>query len=261
MGITPQGDVPLIETVAEALAGRRAAARRRQLRARPRRGATRAVEAILGRPGTSGSWPRHASRSAVTGEIGRDREPARRATAGSRPTRSRCSSIGPGPSGPTSRSRTRTTAAAVTEICETVDGLPLGIELAAARMAAMSAVEVRDRLADRFRLLQGTTPGPERQLTLASRRRVVVRPAERRASGRCCGRLGVRRRVRSRQHRRRGRERRRDRGAADARLARAQVARHRRPLGAAHARTACSRRSGSSPIDRLDGRRRRRGHA
>ena len=33
-------------------------------------------------------------------------------------------------------------------------------------MAAMSAVEVRDRLADRFRLLRGTTPGPERQLTL-----------------------------------------------------------------------------------------------
>ncbi|MGZ4677501.1 MAG: LuxR C-terminal-related transcriptional regulator [Acidimicrobiia bacterium] len=58
------------------------------------------------------------------------------------------------------------TADAVTEICETVDGLPLGIELAAARMAAMSVVEVRDRLADRFRLLQGATPGPERQLTL-----------------------------------------------------------------------------------------------
>ena len=58
------------------------------------------------------------------------------------------------------------TAAAVTEICETVDGLPLGIELAAARMAAMSAIEVRDRLADRFRLLQRGSPGPERQLTL-----------------------------------------------------------------------------------------------
>src|SRR5262249_47980483 len=59
-----------------------------------------------------------------------------------------------------------TDAAAVAEICETVDGLPPGVELAAARMAAMNAVEVRDRLADRFRLLQGTAPGPERQLTL-----------------------------------------------------------------------------------------------
>ena len=58
------------------------------------------------------------------------------------------------------------TADAVTEICMNLDGLPLGIELAASRMAAMSAVEVRDRLADRFRLLQGTSPAPERHLTL-----------------------------------------------------------------------------------------------
>ena len=52
------------------------------------------------------------------------------------------------------------------EICETLDGLPLGIELAAARMAAMSATEVRDRLGDRFRLLTGPEYGPDRQLTL-----------------------------------------------------------------------------------------------
>jgi predicted ATPase/DNA-binding CsgD family transcriptional regulator len=58
------------------------------------------------------------------------------------------------------------TAAAVIEICETLDGLPLGIELAAARMAAMSATEVRDRLGDRFRLLTGPEYGPDRQLTL-----------------------------------------------------------------------------------------------
>ncbi|MEX0665678.1 MAG: LuxR C-terminal-related transcriptional regulator [Acidimicrobiia bacterium] len=58
------------------------------------------------------------------------------------------------------------TATAVIEICRTLDGIPLGIELAAARMVAMSAVEVRDRLADRFRLLQGSQPGPDRQLTL-----------------------------------------------------------------------------------------------
>jgi predicted ATPase/class 3 adenylate cyclase/DNA-binding NarL/FixJ family response regulator len=58
------------------------------------------------------------------------------------------------------------TASAVTEICETLDGLPLAIELAAARMAAMSAVEVRDRLGDRFRLLRGSDRQPERQQTL-----------------------------------------------------------------------------------------------
>ena len=58
------------------------------------------------------------------------------------------------------------TADAVTEIRTNLDGLPLGIELAASRMAAMSAVEVRDRLADRFRLLQGTSSAPNRHLTL-----------------------------------------------------------------------------------------------
>jgi DNA-binding CsgD family transcriptional regulator len=54
----------------------------------------------------------------------------------------------------------------VTEICETLDGLPLGIELAAARMAAMSATEVRDRLGARFRLLRSPGTLPERQETL-----------------------------------------------------------------------------------------------
>ena len=57
-------------------------------------------------------------------------------------------------------------AAAVIEICETLDGLPLGIELAAARMAAMSASEVRDRLGDRFRMLKASASGPDRQQTL-----------------------------------------------------------------------------------------------
>ena len=58
------------------------------------------------------------------------------------------------------------TADAVIRICETLDGLPLGIELAAARMAAMSAVEVRDRLDQRLRLLTGPELGPDRQATL-----------------------------------------------------------------------------------------------
>jgi len=58
------------------------------------------------------------------------------------------------------------TADAVIRICETLDGLPLGIELAAARMAAMSAVEVCDRLDQRLRLLTGPELGPARQATL-----------------------------------------------------------------------------------------------
>lgn len=58
------------------------------------------------------------------------------------------------------------TADAVVEICRTLDGLPLAIELAAARMAAMTAIELRDRLEHRFRLLTGAPHRPERQRTL-----------------------------------------------------------------------------------------------
>jgi predicted ATPase len=46
-------------------------------------------------------------------------------------------------------------AVAVEEICKRLDGIPLAIELAAARVRAMSASQIRDRLAERFRLLTG----------------------------------------------------------------------------------------------------------
>jgi predicted ATPase len=45
--------------------------------------------------------------------------------------------------------------ATVTEICERLDGLPLAIELAAARVRALSLAEIVDGLHDRFRLLTG----------------------------------------------------------------------------------------------------------
>jgi predicted ATPase len=57
-------------------------------------------------------------------------------------------------------------AAAVVEICRRLDGIPLAIELAASRMAAMTASEVRDRLDQRFRLLVGSRRGLERHHTL-----------------------------------------------------------------------------------------------
>ena len=57
-------------------------------------------------------------------------------------------------------------AAAVVEICRRVDGIPLAIELAASRMASMTATEVRDRLHQRFRLLVGSRRGLERHQTL-----------------------------------------------------------------------------------------------
>jgi predicted ATPase len=57
-------------------------------------------------------------------------------------------------------------AAAVIEICQRLDGIPLAIELAASRMASMTASEVRDRLDHRFRLLVGARRGLERHHTL-----------------------------------------------------------------------------------------------
>jgi predicted ATPase len=57
-------------------------------------------------------------------------------------------------------------ADAVVEICRRLDGIPLAIELAASRMASMSASEVRDRLDQRFRLLVGSRRGLERHQTL-----------------------------------------------------------------------------------------------
>jgi predicted ATPase len=57
-------------------------------------------------------------------------------------------------------------AAAVAELCRRLDGIPLAIELAASRMVSMTAVEVRDRLDDRFRLLVGSRRALERHQTL-----------------------------------------------------------------------------------------------
>jgi predicted ATPase len=57
-------------------------------------------------------------------------------------------------------------AAAVVEICRRLDGIPLAIELAASRMAAMTAIEVRDRLDQRLRLLVGSRRGLSRHHTL-----------------------------------------------------------------------------------------------
>jgi predicted ATPase/class 3 adenylate cyclase len=48
-----------------------------------------------------------------------------------------------------------TNAGAVADICERLDGIPLAIELAAARVVAMSPADVASHLDERFRLLTG----------------------------------------------------------------------------------------------------------
>jgi predicted ATPase/DNA-binding CsgD family transcriptional regulator len=57
--------------------------------------------------------------------------------------------------------------AAVAEICQTLDGVPLAIELAAARLRTLSVEQIRQRLVSRFELLAvGDRTAPRRQQTL-----------------------------------------------------------------------------------------------
>jgi predicted ATPase/class 3 adenylate cyclase len=59
--------------------------------------------------------------------------------------------------------------ATVAEICRRLDGIPLAIELAAARVRHISPAEIAQRLDDRFRLLTGGPRGArQRQQTLAA---------------------------------------------------------------------------------------------
>ncbi|WAL66122.1 BTAD domain-containing putative transcriptional regulator [Amycolatopsis cynarae] len=60
-----------------------------------------------------------------------------------------------------------TTTTSVREICRRLDGMPLAVELAAARLRSMSAAQIAERLDDRFRLLtSGSRSALPRQRTL-----------------------------------------------------------------------------------------------
>jgi predicted ATPase/class 3 adenylate cyclase/DNA-binding CsgD family transcriptional regulator len=164
LGIAPRGDVELIDAVAEALSGRRALVLvdncEHVLSA-----AAAAIGVILARSSVvrvlatsreylwiAGETLMEVTPLALDGGVASDA--VRLFVDRARAVR------------PAFGVQDRETAAAVTEICQTLDGLPLGIELAAARMAAMSAIDVRDRLGARFRLLQTPAGRPERQQTL-----------------------------------------------------------------------------------------------
>jgi predicted ATPase/DNA-binding CsgD family transcriptional regulator len=57
--------------------------------------------------------------------------------------------------------------ASVARLCRTLDGIPLGIELSAARVRALSVEQIADRLRNRFQLLNsGDRTAPLRQQTL-----------------------------------------------------------------------------------------------
>jgi len=57
-------------------------------------------------------------------------------------------------------------AAAVADICRRLDGIPLALELAAARVKMLSVEQIRSKLDDRFRLLTGGKTALPRQQTL-----------------------------------------------------------------------------------------------
>ena len=135
-------------------------------------------------------------------------------------------------------------AETVADVCRRLDGIPLAIELAAARVRALSVERILAGLDDRFRLLAGgsRTALPRQQTLQASmewshdllsaRERVALRRA-----------LGVRWLFRPRRHRGGDRRRRRHRGrrprpagGAGHQIARAS----RRTMRAARCATACS---------------------
>ncbi len=167
-------------SVAHAVAAalRRAAAARRDDRADGRRvprrplAAARAgqLRARAGRRRAAGAAPRRAvpRRRRARHEPGAARR--RRASRCGRCRRCRsrtprrCSCCARGPPAPTSTP----TSAAVAEICRRVDGLPLGIELAAARTRAMSAAEIAARLDDGHLLARGARTAQPRHQSLAA---------------------------------------------------------------------------------------------
>jgi predicted ATPase len=65
---------------------------------------------------------------------------------------------------------TNQNAPAVAQVCHRLDGIPLGIELAAARVKVLSVERIAERLDDRFRLLTagGRTVAPRHQTLKAA---------------------------------------------------------------------------------------------
>ena len=82
-------------------------------------------------------------------------------------------------------------------VCRRLDGMPLAIELAAARLRSMSLTELHDRLDQRFRLLTGgSRTALERQQTLRATVELVLFAADRRRAGAAGAPVGVRRQLR-----------------------------------------------------------------
>ena len=155
---------PLAEVLVDCLSSAQPVTGPRQLRAgRRRRGTTRRDTAAC-LPRVCGFWPRVARASASAGKrcCRCSRWADRR---GGDPFEPYCSPTAAAVPG---FAFTEDNKATVAEICSRLDGLPLAIELAAARLRAMSPDQILERLADRYTLLtRGRRGAPPRQQTLA----------------------------------------------------------------------------------------------
>ena len=116
---------------------------------------------------------RRGARGALRGDLARGLARARRGTIRGRPDGARRSDgalARAGSLGATGlRAERPTTRRRCAEVAVALDGLPLAIELCAARAAVLSPGELRARVPDLFRLLgDGPRTGPGRQRTLAA---------------------------------------------------------------------------------------------
>ncbi len=163
LGITPQGGMRVIDAVAEAIAGRRVLIvldNCEHLLA----AATDAVATMMVRSSTARLLATSREALRVPSEVLQTVAPLAAGGVSSDAVTlfvQRARAVRP-----EFRIIDQQTAESVVQICRTLDGIPLGIELAAARMAAMSAVELHDRLDHRLRLLTGPELASDRQSTL-----------------------------------------------------------------------------------------------